>query len=455
MPEGHFPIARHMSVPVFDKNGIVAIIGVGNKEEPYNSSDMRQLSLYMNSTWDVIKQKRYEEEKENYEARLQQAQKMEAIGTLAGGIAHDFNNILGAILGYADMAYEDAPPDSSIKGQLEMIIKSGERAGELVRHILAFSRQSRIGRISLKMQPIVKEALKMLRSSIPATITIRQRIDSNCPIILADPIQIHQILMNLCTNAFHAMEDRGGILDIELQTRIIGRDCNIPGLEPGEYVGLRVADTGSGMSPDIMSRIFDPYFTTKEQGKGTGMGLAIVHGVISEYGGAVSVESRPGEGSAFHLYFPVDSGAESARPQKKEDGFIPGGHEHILFIDDEQLLCDLAQKALEKLGYTVTVKYDGKEGLEYFQSAADVIDVVVTDQTMPGMTGTDLAARLLDIRPELPIILCTGYSKNLTEESAGKIGIQAFVTKPMISKDMARVIRKVLDEKSDGRVADS
>lgn len=393
----------------------------------------------------LTEQKQAEEEKNKLFGRLQQAQKMEAIGTLAGGIAHDFNNILSVILGYADMAKEDAPPGTKLAADLGKVVTAGHRAKDLVKQILAFSRQAEVERIPLQLQSIIKEALKMLRASIPTTIEIQDTINSKCGVVLADPTQIYQILMNLCTNANHAMEESGGILKIDLQRVCMDKDNRQSGLniDPGEYVELTVSDTGSGIEPDIINKIFDPYFTTKELGKGTGMGLAIIHGIIADYGGTITVESKLGKGTTFHVYFPVIDKEESQTVEENEES--PSGNERILFIDDEELLAEMGQDMLERLGYRVTVRKSSLDALSTFQNNPDDFDLVITDQTMPGMTGSDLARRILQIKPDMPIILCTGYSNLIDAQTAKSLGIKEYATKPLTKGIIAKLIRKVLD----------
>nr|MBF0222134.1 response regulator [Desulfobulbaceae bacterium] len=389
-----------------------------------------------------------EEEKNNLETRLQQAQKMEAIGTLAGGIAHDFNNILTVILGYTEMAREDAPADSKYAKDLSNVLAAGNRAKDLVKQILAFSRQGQVDRMPLKIQPLIKEGLKMLRSSIPTTISITENIDPTSGSVFADPTQIHQILVNLCTNAYHAMETTGGELAVTLRTAFINADDQtmLLHLTPGEYVELTVTDTGSGIGPDIIERIFDPYFTTKEVGKGTGMGLAIIHGILKEYGGAITVDSQLGKGSTFHIYIPVIE--KEALPEMEESKDIPMGNERILFIDDEELLAEMGKDMLERLGYHVTVRFSSAEALATFQNTPNEFDIVITDQTMPEMTGSDLARRMIQIRPDIPIILCTGYSNLIDEDSAKVLGVKEFALKPLTKGIISRLIRKILDKKA-------
>ncbi len=381
------------------------------------------------------------------EMRLRQAQKMEAIGTLAGGIAHDFNNILAAIIGYADLAKLNVTPGTAMERDLDQVLIAGNRAKNLIKQILAFSRQAEVERIFIKIQPLLKEGLKLIRSSIPSTISIITDIDPHIGTIWADPTQVHQIFMNLCTNASHAMESIGGTLFVSLQPACIQDNDQQPHLDltPGEYAQLTVTDTGTGIHPDIVDKIFDPYFTTKDKGKGTGLGLSIIHGVISGYGGAIRVESQLGKGTTFHVFFPVTENKEDALPEIKEQEDIPHGTERILFVDDEELLINMGKDMLTRLGYHITVKKSSLEALEIFKEQPDNFDLVITDQTMPDMTGLELAENMLQIRPNLPIILCTGYSALVDEKVAKSQGIKEFLLKPVRRKIIAQVIRQVLD----------
>jgi len=401
--------------------------------------------VLISTFFDLTERKKAEEEKEKLENKLRQAHKMEAIGTLAGGIAHDFNNILAAILGYAEMARDDVSPKSTVAMDLDKVLEGGKRAKDLVQQILAFSRQNEMERIPLQPESVVKNAIKMLRPSLPTTIEINQDTTSATGLILADPTQIHQILMNLCTNAFHAMEDTGGTLGILLKEVTLSIEDLVyePSVEPGTFVQLSVNDSGPGIAPDIKKKIFDPYFTTKETGKGSGMGLAIVHGIVKSYGGYISLYSEPGEGTSFHVFIPVIE--DELLPEIEDVKPTPVGRERILFIDDEEILAEMGKSMLERLGYHVTVRNSSIEALETFQNQPDLFDLVITDQTMPGMTGADIAGRMMQIKPDIPIILCTGYSTIISEEKAKSIGIKEFALKPLSKKDIAVLIRKVLD----------
>lgn len=379
------------------------------------------------------------------ESRLRQAQKMEAIGTLAGGIAHDFNNILAAIVGYAELAGLNVPDRSKTKHDLGKILLAAHRAKDLVDHILAFSRQKEQDRKPIQIEPIVKEAFTLLRASLPTTIEIRQYREDDIGVVEADPTQIHQVLMNLCTNAAHAMKDKGGILEVRLaKIDIDGQTAKQhPDLHPGPYLKMSVRDTGHGMTPEIINRIFDPYFTTKEKGEGTGLGLAVVYGIVKSHDGAITVSSEPGKGSIFDVYLPIIG--EGMTTEIDTEQPLSTGHESILFIDDEQILVDIGKQILEHLGYNVIAKTSSIEALELFQAKPDQFDLVITDMTMPHITGERLAQELMRIRPDIPIILCTGFSKEITAERAKEMGIREFVMKPLVIRDLAKTVRKVLD----------
>lgn len=380
---------------------------------------------------------------------------MEAIGTLAGGIAHDFNNILAAIMGYAEMAEEEVPEDSPARSDLEKVLKASRRARDLVKHILTFSRQSEQELGPIQPYLIINEALKLLRASIPATIEIKQRLDKHSGFIIADPTQMHQVIMNLCTNAVHAMEESGGNLEVELKNDIL-TDDDLTGYlaeaRPGTYVKLTVSDSGRGISPENLDRIFEPYFSTKETGKGTGMGLAVVHGIVQSLGGSLTVSSEPGKGTTFNLYFPLAELGKVIEYSENEN--CPSGDGiNILFVDDEEIIVNINKKILEHLCYSVTVRSSSLEALETFKSAPGKFDLVITDQTMPGMTGIELAGEILSIRPDIPIILSTGYSEQVNRERVQAAGISEFIMKPIGKNELAETIDRVLkkmDRKSAG-----
>ena len=436
-------------VPIRDKERIIGLIQFNDRrKEAFTLSMIEHLESIATHLGAALMRKQTEEETKALQSQLLQAQKMEAIGTLAGGIAHDFNNILGAIIGYTELATACIPQEAEATRHLGKVMNASERAATLVKQILAFSRQANIEKIPLKPRQIVEEAIKLLRPSLPSTIKINQKIDTATKSILADPTQVHQILMNLCTNAFHAMEQTGGTLEITLQdTSLASEDLqHKPEIQPGAFVLLSVRDTGPGIPQKIRDKIFDPYFTTKAAGKGTGMGLAITLGIITSYGGFLTCESEIGKGTVFEIYFPAIN-QEIASNVGSVEISLPGT-EHILLVDDELLLADLGTMILEGLGYTVTMRTSSLEALALFQSQPEQFDAVITDQTMPDMTGMDLAKRMLQIRPELPIILCTGYSNLITGEEAKAEGVKGFIEKPMTKKAIATLLRKILDDRS-------
>jgi len=561
-PEGHFPVLRHMSVPVFDGERIVAIIGVGNKEQPYDQTDANQLSLYMNSVWAILKQKLAEIEIRNIkeqwektfdaiddvvtihdhemriirankaagalfgtpteellgkycyeifrggsepcagcpevlarmdlsnhranichenlgktftaasfplvdatgltgfvhiakditgqiqmEERLRQSQKMEAIGTLAGGIAHDFNNILSPILGYSELALTRISRHDAMATDLQQIIKAALRAKDLVQQILAFSRQSPKERKPLQPHLVVKEALKLLRASLPSTIEIREKISSSCGAVMADPTQLHQIIMNLCTNAYQAMREKGGVMGVSLMSTTIGEeDSKVISAElaPGEYVLLEVSDTGCGMDRTTLARIFEPYFTTKATGEGTGLGLSVVHGIVKSHKGQITAYSEPGQGTNFHVYLPrlpemPDPAIEAVCGEP-----IPTGTERLLVVDDEGQITAMLQDILQNLGYRVTVSGSSLEALSLIEDNPKAFDLMITDMTMPGLTGLELTQKVLIIRPDLPVILCTGFSELINKEQAQAMGIRTYLMKPVSVRDLAQAVRNAL-----------
>ena len=386
-------------------------------------------------------------ERKILENQLQQAQKMEAIGTLAGGIAHDFNNILGIILGNTELAMDDVPDWNPSRQNLDEIRKACLRAKDVVRQILSFSRKSESEQKPFNIASVVTESLKLLRASIPTSVDIRRNISYDINYILGDPTQINQIMINLCTNAAHAMEDEGGTLEVVLENIEIDEDTasRHPELNPGPYVHLRLTDTGDGIRPEILDRIFDPYFTTKDVGKGTGLGLSVVHGIVNSHYGKITVESETGKGTTFNIFFPAVERRVTSEP--KEVQKLPTGQERILFVDDEGAMVNLNQQRLERLGYKVIPKTDPLEALEYFHTNPDQIDLVITDMTMPKMTGDRLAQEILKIRLDMPIILCTGYSNKISEEKAQEIGIRKYIEKPIEKVNLARSVREVLDGK--------
>ncbi len=396
-------------------------------------------------TRDVSRQKQIEYEKEKVEAQLQQSQKMEAIGTLAGGIAHDFNNVLFSIIGFTELTMDDVPEGSVALDNLQEVLNGAMRASKMVQQILAFSRNAATEKKPIKVQSVVKEAINLLRTSIPSTIEIRQDIDESCRPVLADSTQIHQVIMNLATNAYQAMLEKGGVLNVTLMEDEIGSDDPGLDLQPGTYLKLTVSDTGHGMDDEVMRKIFDPYFSTKNPGKGTGMGLSVVHGITKDHGGDIKVTSKTGKGAAFEVYLPlietrpVESKAATAGP-------LPTGTEHILLVDDEEPIVFMASQMLERLGYQVTFRTSSVEAFNAFKVNPDKYDLVITDMTMPNMTGAELAPMLRKIRPDIPIIICTGFSEQIDEEKAKSMGISGYIMKPILKDEISRMIRKIFDD---------
>ena len=380
----------------------------------------------------------------NMERQLQQSQKMEAIGTLAGGIAHDFNNILAAVIGYTELLQMSLQKESAELEYANQIERAGNRAKELVKQILTFSRQTEHERKPVGIGIIVKEVVKLMRSSLPVTIDIKQSINGSS-LVMGNPTQIHQILMNLCTNAGHAMRENGGVLTIELESMELKEELisQRVRLTPGIYVRLTVSDTGHGMSARVLDRVFDPFFTTKSRGEGTGMGLAVVHGIVESYQGAVYAYSEVGQGTTFRVYLPAIE--RRAEPELRVDDEIPKGDEHILFVDDETMLIQMGTIQLEALGYRVSSRSSSREALDLFERDPDAFDLAITDMTMPDLTGDRLARRIKRIRQDIPIILCTGFSAKLSAQPGPPPDVDALLMKPVVLRDMAHKIREALD----------
>lgn len=381
------------------------------------------------------------------ETQLQQSQKMESIGTLAGGIAHDFNNILGIIIGNTELALDDVPKYNPAHFNLEEIKTASLRAKDIVRKLLSFCRKTDQELKPIEIVPVTKNALKFLRSTIPTTIDIRQNILATDETILADPTQVNQVLMNLCVNSYHAMEQTGGVIEISMESIILDEEGvkSYPELNEGHYFKITVSDTGPGIDTEIIDQIFDPYFTTKGVGKGSGMGLAVVHGIVKNHNGAISVASEAGEGTTFTVLFPLAEGIPEVETFKTEE--LPLGNETILFVDDEKSIVNMSRRMLERLGYQVETKMNPVEALELFQSKSDQFNLVITDMTMPQMTGVKLSEKLMEIRSDIPVIICTGHSSLIDETKAKSMGIAAYVMKPIIKQEIANTIQRVLANK--------
>ncbi len=394
---------------------------------------------------DITELANMEKEKAEIKAQLVQSRKMEAMGTLAGGIAHDFNNILSGIFGYSQLAKSHIANPEKARQDIDQILKGAKKAADLIQQILTFSRKTSHHKQALPIFIVVKEALKLLRSSLPATIVIQDEIRSKA-LVMADPTNIHQVVINLCTNAHHAMGDSGGTLTVKLVEKSIPRQEPALGpLAPGNYLELMVSDTGHGMDQQTRDRIFEPYFTTKRTGRGTGLGLALVHSIVEDHQGHIIVKSEPGKGTRFHVFIPVSENAGSAPGRDREEESDPKGTERLLIVDDEPGLANIAQIFFREQGYSVATASNGVQALERFKSDPHGFDLVVTDMTMPEMTGDLLATELLKLRPGLPIILCTGYSDKISKDRARSLGIRRYVEKPLIMSELGKTIRNLLD----------
>lgn len=379
-------------------------------------------------------------EKEKAQDQLLQAQKLEAIGTLAGGIAHDFNNILYPIIGFTEMSIEDLPEDHPIQENLEDILKGTKRARDLVKRILSFSNQRDIEQKALPLKPLIEETLNLLKSIIPSNILIEKDLSEKDIHIFANATEIHEIIMNLCTNAYHAMEGKGGLLKVALNQNQPGPDIKV---SAGNYGCLSISDTGAGISSDIIGNIFDPYFTTKDQGKGSGLGLSVIHGIVKSYQGAIEVRSELGQGTVFNVFLPLTSKREIQLSEIKHTSKL--GNEHILFVDDEDAIVKLGIRMLQRLGYTVTGRTSSTEAFEVFESNPDKFDLIITDMTMPIMLGTELAQKVLEIRQDMPILICTGFSEQVDKKTAESYGIKGYINKPILMNELSSKVRDLLD----------
>ncbi|MCX5876049.1 MAG: response regulator, partial [Deltaproteobacteria bacterium] len=413
----------------------------------------------LESFLDISKRVEDEHDRLKLQSQLRQAQKMEAIGTLAGGIAHDFNNLLQSILGYAGLLLHALPEESEHHQFAAAIKTAGVSAATLIKQILTFSRHREHERNPLQMQYLIKEALKLLRSTLPTTIAIEEQIDMQCASVLADSTEIHQIIMNLGTNAYHAMREKGGILTVQLNEVEADQALSdeIPELITGRrYVRLIVTDTGRGMDQQTRLRIFEPYFTTKEKGEGTGLGLAIIHGIIKSYQGAISVRSTLGEGATFTLFFQVLAQSNTQSEEiKKEESALFRINAKVLFIDDAELNVILGECVLKQIGCAVMGLTDSRDALEVFRAVPEQFDLVITDQTMPYLTGLELTKKMLQIRPDIPIIMLTGHSDLVDEQRAKAAGIAKFLMKPISMEEIARAMGEIfLPEKNRGVLPD-
>ncbi|HNY65836.1 MAG TPA: response regulator [Deltaproteobacteria bacterium] len=390
---------------------------------------------------EIAEHRRTEEEKQRIEAQLIQSQKIEALGKFAGGIAHDLNNILYPIIINTEMLLEETDPGTSAHEALGQTLKAAHRQKDLVKKILSFSRQSEQRLKKLKLAPFLEETLTFVRSSLPTTIEMRQRISAPEDAVMGDPSQLQQVIVNLCRNAADALESQKGVIEVVLGTVCLNEDPARPGMKPGTYLELKVRDNGKGIPPEIMDRIFEPYFTTKGVGKGVGMGLSVVHGILKSHGGVVTVESSPGKGAQFTVYLPVAEGAEG---REAADACPAQGRKKILLVDDEEIILSSMKRALERSSFSVAAARDGSEALALFEQEPDGFDLVITDLTMPGMNGLAVARKLMEIRPDLPVILCTGFSDIIDEEEAKAQSIRELILKPAGTAEIKEAVSRAL-----------
>lgn len=442
LPKGHIKIENFLSVPVVVGEKVLGQIVLANAKGGFKERHLQAVTQLGNIFGTALLRRRSKEETQAMEGRLVQAHKMEAIGALAGGIAHDFNNILAAIMGYSEILLGTAGGNEKVSGHVKELLVAARRAKDLVNQILTFARKADTEKRPIQVSLIVKEVAKMLRASVPSTIKIVQDVRSAGKTMI-DPAQLNQIVLNLCTNASHAMPN-GGTLDISLEDCEIASEVEVRRLflpEKGPYMKLTIKDDGVGMSEEVMGRIFEPFYTTKGEGKGTGMGLSMVHGIVDDCGGSISVESQLGTGTTFEVYFPLVR-AEAEAKTEEEDNIAPTGEGNILFVDDEPAMVDVGETLLKRMGYKVVGISDSVEALETFKASPDAFDMIITDMTMPGMTGDVLTKYALLTRPDLPIIICTGFSERINEELALSLGAKALLMKPVESAALASAVRK-------------
>ncbi|MGD9687602.1 MAG: ATP-binding protein [Desulfobacter sp.] len=406
--------------------------------------------VHLQIATDITQLKKLEENQKKADEYLRQAQKMESIGNLAGGIAHDFNNLLFPIIGMSELLLEDLPEESLEYKNIEVILEAGKRGRDLVQQILSFSRRSEKKKNPVRLQQILKEALKLSRSTIPSSIQINQDIQEDCGWVMADSVQLHQIVINLITNAYHAVDQSDGKINVQLKELCVTTNDLSPKLNSdGKYVMLRISDNGCGIEESIKNKIFDPYFTTKDKHKGTGLGLALVYGIVQDHGGDILVDSKLGEGTVFSIYLPLLERLPETEAEERTISFQTG-LEHILLVDDEKPVAEIEKQMLNRLGYKVTMHTSSQEALECFRANPEAFDLLLTDVTMPGITGDRLAQEVLTIRPDIPVLLCTGFSENIDKRKAEQLGIKGFLMKPVGKSDMARTVRQILDNRSKG-----
>jgi PAS domain S-box-containing protein len=433
------------------KEGLVVEVNLQRKDNTQYLADIigtiitiGDKQFVLGTIRDISPRKRVENERAKLEEQLQQSQKMEAVGTLAGGIAHDFNNIIGVISGFTELTMDDLSDPEEVLENLQQVMDAANRAQEMVAQILTFSRKTGRNMGGVDMSMGIKETLKFLRSAIPSTIEIKQNIEKDLGLIYGNPIQINQVLMNLCTNAAHAMKENGGVLEINLKKCVITNDSPLQEIKPGIYQQLIVSDSGHGMSKEVLERIYEPYFTTKEKEEGSGMGLAVIYGIVNSHKGAIEVSSNVGIGTTFSVYFPLMESSEVIKPVSDLESFPRGNNEMILFLDDEPALVKVGTKVLKRLGYRVESRVNSIKALEAFKTSPDDFDIIITDMTMPNMTGVVFAKEVHQIRPEIPVVICTGFSGDINNENFKQYGINAFLMKPITKKVLSETLHNIL-----------
>ncbi|MFO8047854.1 MAG: ATP-binding protein, partial [Desulfosudaceae bacterium] len=450
LPQGHLSLENALIVPVLHGSSLIGQFAVANKTGGYTENDRKLLELAAFQTAPILnahlQAERQHQRREQLESQLRQAQKMESIGTLAGGIAHDFNNILSPVIGFTELSLERVAENTRLHRNLSEVLKGGLRAKELVKQILTMSRREEQEKMPVALTPLVKEALKMLRATIPASIEFKEDISRRDLIVNADPTQLHQIIMNLATNAVQAMRDQSGLLEVSVQPVQFDKDISKTSLDirPGHYARLAVSDTGSGIPEKDRDKIFEPYFTTKKKEDGTGLGLAVVHGIVKSHHGHINFYSDPGQGTTFHVYLPLAESGSAARPARAVTP-LPTGTETILLVDDELPIAEMLYQVLERRGYKVIIRTSSIEALEAFRFSPRRFDLVITDLTMPQMTGDKLAHAIKAIRPDIPIILCTGFSEKIRQLDDQNLPIDSFLMKPVDQISLTRTIRKLID----------
>lgn len=448
VPDGHLPLENALAVPILLQDRLVGQFVVADKPGGYNGYDKELLESAAVQTAPILQayleQSRRNSEQEILERQFRQAQKMEALGTLAGGVAHDFNNILASMIGFTELALEETPGDSLVSENLREVLSAGYRAKDLVNQILTISRREEQAKQAVEINLLLKEALKMLRSTMPPSIDIREQICEEPLLIWADPTQIHQVVLNLATNALQAMNNEQGLLEIDLREISLeeGDDRQGPELSPCRYACLTIRDTGSGIPEDQLDQIFEPYFTTKTQGTGTGLGLSVVHGIVKSHGGHIAVSSESGQGTAFFVHLPLTREKPNMVPDHEEVARpVDGGH--ILVVDDETPVVKLLEQRLQRLGYTVTARTDSEQALQAFRDSPEAFDLILTDLAMPEMDGSSLAAAAKDIRADIPVLMCSGYTKHV-EDLQSNGNVDAVLMKPTDSAELAQTIKSVL-----------